>query len=363
MKAIYTDDSGRGAGYGFLRISDAQIGNMEGMRFSIKRGTDHNCLGHGGWQPAESPLSAQRITLSDDGFDIAVGPEVVDHLDTRENYRLTLISADGTSSVAALRVPEVTYSPVGGGQGMAVAAAPAPKPAPAPPPPPPPPPAPEAELEPVPQEEADAAMDILPPPDPAPAPAKSGALKPLLLVLLLIVLAAGGFLAWKFWLDKEDPAKLAENTNSTQPAQNTNATRPAESKEPAKEEPKAPPKPALAQAREHLAGPADPAESVNLAKKLREERDGADASFLLVEDAAQKGNAEAMLLTGGYFDPADSAPAGSIKKDPAEALTWYKKAKAAGSPEADARIAALRSWAQAEAAKGSPEARELLKQF
>ena len=363
MKAIYTDDSGRGAGSGFLRISDAQIGNMEGMRFSIKRGTDHYCLGPGGWQPAESPLPAQRITLSDDGFDIAVGPEVVDHLDTRENYRLTLISADGTSSVAALRVPEVTYSPVGGGQGMAVAAAPEPKPVPAPaPPPPPPPPAPEPELEPVPQEDADASMDILPPPDPAPAPAKGGALKPLLLVLLLIALAAGGFVAWKFWLDKEDP-KLAENTNSTQPAENTNSTQPAENKEPAKEEPKAPPKPALTQAREHLAGPADPAESVNLAGKLREERDGADASFLLVEDAAQKGNAEAMLLTGGYFDPADSAPAGSIKKDPAAALTWYKKAKAAGSPEADARIAALRSWAQAEAAKGSPEARELLKQF
>ena len=362
MKAIYTDDSGRGAGYGFLRISDAQIGNMEGMRFSIKRGTDHNCLGPGGWQPAESPLPAQRITLSDDGFDIAVGPEVVDHLDTRENYRLTLIGADGTSSVAALRVPEVTYSPVGGGQGMAVAAAPEPKPAPAPaPPPPPPPPAPAPELEPVPQEDADASMDILPPPDPAPTPAKGGALKPLLLVLLLIALAAGGFAAWKFLLDKEDPAKLAENTNSTQPAE-TKAPE-GEQKPPAPEEPKAPPKPALAQAREHLAGPADPAESVNLAGKLREERDGADASFLLVEDAAQKGNAEAMLLTGGYFDPADSAPAGSIKKDPAEALNWYKKAKAAGSPEADARIAALRAWAQAEAAKGSPEARELLKQF
>ena len=139
MKAIYSDDKDKGAGHGFLRIGDAQVGNMEGLRFSIKRGTDHNCLGPGGWQPAESPLPAQRITLSDDGFDIAVGPEVVDHLDTRENYRLTLISADGTSSVAALRVPEVTYSPVGGGQGMAVAAAPEPKPAPAPAPPPPPP--------------------------------------------------------------------------------------------------------------------------------------------------------------------------------------------------------------------------------
>ena len=101
MKAIYSDDKDKGAGHGFLRIGDAQVGNMEGLRFSIKRGTDHNCLGPGGWQPAESPFTAQRITLSDDGFDIAVGPEVVDHLDTRENYRLSLMSVDGVSVVGA----------------------------------------------------------------------------------------------------------------------------------------------------------------------------------------------------------------------------------------------------------------------
>ena len=352
MKAIYNDDNDKGAGYGFLRISDAQVGNMEGLRFSIKRGTDHNCLGPGGWQPAESPIAAQRITLSDDGFDIAVGPDVVDHLDTRENYRLSLMSADGASIVGALRVPEVTYSPVGGGQGIGVAAAPAPKPV--PPPSAPEPPLQEPEPEPV--------MDILPPPDPTPPPGKKRSLAPVLILVLFLALAGGGFAAWKFWLNKEEPPKVAESANATQQAESKELPK-EEAKTPPQEETKAPPKPAMTQAREHLAGKADPAESVKLAGTLREDRDGADASFLLVEDAAQKGDAEAMLLTGGYFDPADNAPVGSIKKDPAEALFWYKKAKAAGNAEADARIAALRSWAQAEAAKGSLEAKNLLTRF
>ena len=348
MKAIYSDDKDQGPGRGFLHISEANVGNMEGLRFSIKRGTDQHSLGPGGWQPAESPLAAQRVTLSDDGFDIAVGPEVVDLLDTRENYRLTLVSADGSTQVSALRVPEVTYSPVGGGQGIGAAAAPAPKPAPAPPPPPPPPPAPEPEPDP--------GMDIMPPPDSMPERSKGGPLKFIIIALVLLALAGGGFAAWKFWLDKKEPAKTTEDTATPKPE---------EKKEPEdkKEPDKTPPKPALAQAREHLAGKAEPAESVKLANTLREDRDGADASFLLVEDAAQKGNAEAMLLTGGYFDPVDAKPAGSIKKDPTEALSWYKKAKAAGSADADARIAALRAWAQAEAAKGSPEAKALLTQF
>lgn len=360
MKAIYSDDRDKGPGHGFLRVSEARIGNLEGLRFSIKRGTDHNCLGPGGWQPAESPLTAGRITLSDEGFDIAVGPEVVDHLDTRENYRLSLVGADGASETGALRVPEVAYSPVGGGQGIGVA--PAPK---VTAPPPPPPPAPEPTIQEI--EEAESDM-ILPPPEPAPA--KKRSLAPILLLVLLLALAGGGFAAWKFWPGKDDPAETAGNTNATQAGSanatlpgNANATLAEENKEPAREEAKAPPRPALAQAREHLAGSADPAESVKLAQTLRAHEHGADASFLLLEDAAQKGNAEAMLLTGGYFDPVDKAPAGSIRKDPAEALAWYKKAGAAGNAQADARIAALRSWAQAEAARGSPEARELLTRF
>ena len=200
------------------------------------------------------------------------------------------------------------------------------------PPPPLVPKPPEPEPEPV--------VDILPPPAEPPA-AKKGSMMPVIIGILVLALAGGGFAAWKLLLDKEQPPVAAEE----------------------KKEPESPPKPALAQAREHLAGKADPKESVTLAKKLREDKDGGDAAFLLVEDAAQKGDAEAMLLTGGYFDPADSAPSGTIKKDPAEALSWYKKAKDAGNAEADARMASLRAWAELETARGSPEAKDLLTKF
>jgi TPR repeat protein len=213
-------------------------------------------------------------------------------------------------------------------------------------------------------------VELQPRPAKEQAAGKKGGLAPILILGLLLALAGGAFAAWKFWLNPTEPARVAENTNATQqengkepPREEAQTPPQEENKASPQEESKIPPKPALAQAREHLAGKADPAESVSLAETLRAETDGADASFLLLEDAAQKGNAEAMLLTGGYYDPADRAPAGSIKKDPAEALSWYKKAQAAGSAEAVSRIAALRIWVQAEAARGSFEARDLLPQF
>ena len=121
--------------------------------------------------------------------------------------------------------------------------------------------------------------------------------------------------------------------------------------------------PALSQARTHLAGPADPAKSVELAKLLRSEKDSADAVFLLMEDAAGKGNAEAMLATGEFYDPAATIDAGSIQKDPLQALDWYTKAKTAGNAEADAKIAALKAWAEAEAPKGTAGAKEVLEKI
>lgn len=375
MKAAYSNDTKKGPGHGFLRISDDAFGNSEGLRFSVKRGSDQNFLAPGGWQPSESLMPAQHVALADAGFSIAVGPEVVDHLDTQENYRLSLVRADGTRAVGALRVPEIAYSPVAGGQGIGATLAAVP-----PPPPPPPPTAPEQESTP---RETEASMELLPPPGPAPAPRKGGAAAPIIMTALLLALAGGAFVAWKFFfnadgttpLTAQSPPPKEESTAPTAP-QSPPPTAPESSQAdenrspqtedkgntPAKEA-SPPPQPPLARAREHLAGPADPAQGVTLAKSLRLEREGLDAAFLLLEDAAQKGDSEAMLLTGGYFDPADPAPSGSIHKDPAAALAWYAKAKAAGHPLADARLAALRAWAQAEAARGSRDAAQLLRQF
>lgn len=329
MKAIFITDKAKGAGFGFLAISDvASLSSLENISFCIKRASDQKNLGKSGWQPAESFLQPSGVSLTEDGFGLSVGPEVVDTLDPQENYRLILQCGDGSKHVSALRVPEVAYSKQTGGQGIGSTE----KAAPPPPPPPPPPPLPPQEKSPAPPaQEPDPA-----PPPPPPAPKKSLALPLVAILAALLVLGGGGFALWKFVLQPD--------TGTTEQAEET----PPPAKSP------------LQQAREHLAGSGNPAEALDLAKRLRAEESGADAAFLLAEDAAEKGNPEAMLMTGGFYDPADSAPSGSIEKDPFQALEWYNKAKAAGNTEADARLKALRTWAEAEAAKGSQTGKDLL---
>ena len=81
----------------------------------------------------------------------------------------------------------------------------------------------------------------------------------------------------------------------------------------------------LQQAREHLRGTADPATSLELARPLRTPQAGndeSDAAFLLLEDAAQKGNAEAMFLVGQFYDPQSDLPRGSIPADMSQAKHW-----------------------------------------
>lgn len=365
MKALYVNDTAKGGGHGFLHISDAAgIADLEGISFAIKRASDQKTLGHSDWQQAETFFSPSGIGLTDDGFALAVGPDVVDKLDSTEIYRITLLGANGASVRGALTVEEVAYSPVEGGQGIGAIevpkvpaftppppAEPEPEPAEELPPPPPgmeealaPPPLPEEELTPPPLPDAG-----FPPPPPAldmlpqEAPKRSKML-PVILVVLALALAGGGFLAWKFLL--QDPGDGGASAGSGGTQQDGEKS-----------------KDALARARELLAGSASPEQALALAKELRKDSSGADAAFLLAEDAAQKGNAEAMLLTGSFYDPVNKDASGSIQQDPAEALAWYKKAKAAGSPEAQNRLDALRSWAQTQASKGSAQAKELLNKF
>ena len=122
----------------------------------------------------------------------------------------------------------------------------------------------------------------------------------------------------------------------------------------------------LQQAREHLRGTADPATSLELARPLRTPQAGndeSDAAFLLLEDAAQKGNAEAMFLVGQFYDPQSKLPRGSIPADMSQAKHWYETAKNKGYAEADKALAALRRHVEGEAAKGNAEASLLLREW
>ena len=182
-----------------------------------------------------------------------------------------------------------------------------------------------------------------------PGEGKSG--KGGLLVGLALLVLVAGVAVWWFMLRTPEKPPLPSAPTAAQ-----NQTAPAAS---ANQSP-------LAAAREQLRGEARPEMSLALAKPMRKAGAGAeesDAAFLLLEDAAQKGNAEAMLLVGQFYDPVSSLPRGSIPVDMGQAKHWYEQAGQKGQAEAAEALDALRAHARAEADKGNIEARNLLQNW
>jgi len=118
--------------------------------------------------------------------------------------------------------------------------------------------------------------------------------------------------------------------------------------------------PVLEQVRKALRDGITPAEAVVMARALPDRPERADAAFLLLEYAAESGNAEAALAVGHFYDPAYEGASGSIRKNPMTAYEWYMKALADGQEKARTQLAQLRSWVEAKATQGSHEAQELL---
>lgn len=86
----------------------------------------------------------------------------------------------------------------------------------------------------------------------------------------------------------------------------------------------------------------------------------ADARFLLAEELAGRGNADAMSVVAEFYDPTSSVASGSIVKDAEQAYKSYTAARNAGQDGMDERLATLREWVEKEAEKGSDDARRLL---
>jgi hypothetical protein len=122
----------------------------------------------------------------------------------------------------------------------------------------------------------------------------------------------------------------------------------------------APDAPVLEQARQALREGTTPAEALAMAAALPEKPERADAAFLLLEYAAESGNAEAAMAVGEYYDPSLDLPSGSIRKNPAHAFEWYQIALAGGHTEARNRLTDLRQWVVASAENGSADAQALL---
>lgn len=355
MRASISADTGRGPGNGIIEIFDA--GNVSEPGFTLLRASDGKCLGLRGWQESETLLIPDAWDNDGGSLRLAVGPAVVDEVDNLDAYRISL---HGVGS-CALVVKALVYSNIAGGHGMGSGtpltpppvAQPAPEPEPVMESPEPPlafedPQAPqqqEAPLEMANKEEG-----------------KSGGKTGIILLLVLAAIAAG-VAAWWFLLREPEKAPLP-----TPPEQTQNADKPQNPDQ-------AQPKPAdagkqglspLASAREQLRGQALPDVSLAMAKPLRKadaKPEESDAAFLLLEDAAQKGNAEAMFLVGQFYDPASTLPRGSIPADLTQAKRWYDQALQKGQPQAKAALDSLKEHARALEAKGDAEARALLQNW
>lgn len=173
----------------------------------------------------------------------------------------------------------------------------------------------------------------------------------------LVVIAVGGYLIWQSFQGDE-----------VQPEPAPKAELPRMANLPLKKEvipPPPPPSytpdaPALEKARKALREGISPEDAVALAKSLPESPERADAAFLLLEFAADSGNAEAALAVARYYDPTDKEPSGTIRKNPESAYNWYTEALAGGQENAKIRLAQLRRWVEEQAAQGSIAARDLL---
>ena len=173
----------------------------------------------------------------------------------------------------------------------------------------------------------------------------------------LVVLVVAGYLVWQSFQVDEVKPKEAQKPELPRMA---NLPPKKEAIVPPPPPSYTPDAPVLEKARKALREGITPEAALALAKALPESPERRDAAFLLLEFAADSGNAEAALAVARYYDPTDKAPSGTIRKNPETAYGWYTEALAGGQESAKTRRAQLRSWVEEQANQGSYEARELL---
>lgn len=176
----------------------------------------------------------------------------------------------------------------------------------------------------------------------------------LVLVVVLVLLAVIAFWLWQ--RVSQPPTPTPPPATSTRLPPPTSPTAPSELPPPPHPEAG----PFIEKARKALREGVDPASAVEMARPWLDKPESADGAFLLLEYAAEAGNAEAALSVGRFYDPLYQGPSGSIRKDPALAYEWYTKALEGGQKKAQERLAELRGWVEEQASGGSRGAQQLL---
>ena len=366
MKIRYENDSVKGPGFGVLHCSEEMFSAGDYV-FSIQRATDHCFLGESDWSSQRVYLKPAAQHIEQNELLLFIGKQVVDALDTQENYRVSIQAPSGAPLNGRLQVSDVAYSASGTSFGMrapaasaasavsAVEADPAEAVV-----------LPESPVEELPVETL--AMDSQEKADP---PVVEKKRSPVLLIVGILLLAALlGFAAWKF-LGPKEPMTPVSQTAPEAPEKKTPESEKATPEKPAAA-PEAPATPATTPpTTPATAAPQTPEQRVTLffggkdrtpeqAAALSRELPVAtkadqDAVYRLYYFASENGELSVIMNYAACLDP--SKPQwGNINKDAQAAWELYARAKAT-QPEAAAAQQNLKTWLEREAAGGSAQAK------
>lgn len=354
-------DPGFAAGHARVVVTGA-AGSVStpGLRIQREEDWGDDKLGPGGWQTTEAVLQPDRAEGSGGDLVLHLGWTVCQHLEAGM-YSLWVPGA-GVEG-AAVYWPDIV--PMHAGAVSVVtpaepAAAPASPPSPSPPP---------RSRDAVPQKRVETPQPPpLPPTLPPPAPARRSRVGVLSLLALLVLLAAGGGAAW--WWRQSRPVVATQTvpdpspTPTERPAQPP-ATPPATPPVTTAEAPPAPPQPldlGRLSVPEVLTQAPNPA-AVAAEGTRRLEGGRKDDGVLLLESAADRGDAGAAAALARLYDPVLHQPGGPIPRpDPRQAARLYRDAARAGADVAAPREA-LRKELERRSAAGDLGAGLSLKDF
>ncbi|PWR19894.1 hypothetical protein DKG75_15690 [Zavarzinia compransoris] len=355
-----------------------------------------------GWRVADARVTADRYEIRDGAIQFYLGPEVTRHLTSDDHVA---IDVNGIPGQAVLAWPMITPFYEGKTEFRRFSARP--RPAPVEPPAPASAPAPDEEptviMVPLharapqpqlpPESETVRPTPMPPPPPLGPDPDEvarrkgSQPEKPaggrVLAVVLPVVwcLAALGIgaAAWHFRPQGEAVATAPAETPPALPDNPPSIDLPPVTDLPPETLPETPPQtppvaetppqnptlpdpqpPAARSVQDIVRSATSPQQIYDEALKFRARGDY-QGMLLLLENAAERGHGEAMLEIGRLYDPATFIAGQPFSRaNPAQAAKFYRKAEAAGVPEAATALAALKTLLDQKAAGGDAEARAAL---
>ncbi len=393
MPATFIPDTKRGPGNGLIIVKP--ITCKSAPTFALYRSSDKLCLSHEGWQNSEVFLKPRTWNCHENALLLAVDNSVVNYLDKLNTYKIVIQEGDASQGFT-LSIEDIIQATLDGGQGVGMGACTAiplqmtnseqdtpvmptaaqeePKPPMQRPQPPRPPQPPEAN---------GGGLDKITMPTAQPPQSNATGKKKLgtLLMLFLVLALLGAAFWWFMEHGKNIPISQQNKENSTidtpkiekkaddgkgtqQPRKETDTQKQSDTQ---KQAPSESGSSAMNKARTLLRKNEDGAASKALADSLREvaQKDvlAQDAVFLLLEDAAQKGEITAMRELGAYYDPTVNEGKGSITPDMNEAHAWYDKALAGGDTKAIAALNRLHIWVKKAAEDGDVIASQLLRRW